>query len=138
MIKSYSKELLEHMKNPKNMGEMEDADVVGEAINKNCGDSMLIYLKVSENEFIDDISFLTFGCGSAVASTSMMTEMLKGKSIKEALNFSSNEIHKRLGMITINKSNCSSLSERALKAALYNYSIKFNKNYDELKGYKPE
>ena len=113
----YSEKVMDHFEHPRNVGEIENADGVGEVGNPTCGDIMRIYLKI-DNDIITDVKFKTFGCGSAIASSSMATELIKGKSIKEALDgLPSRKIH------------CSVLAEEAIKAALVDY---YEKNGLEL------
>ncbi len=129
---------MDHFANPRNVGEIPDADGVGEVGNVKCGDIMKIYIKVDENEVITDIKFKTFGCGSAVASSSMATELIKGKTIEEALNFSNKEVLTALGGLPVVKIHCSVLAEQALKVAIYDYAKKNNKHYKALEGFNPD
>lgn len=133
----YTETVMEHFTHPRNVGEIENADGVGEVGNVKCGDIMKIYIKVNENDVIEDIKFKTFGCGSAVASSSMATELIKGKTVKEALNFSNKEVLKALGGLPPVKVHCSVLAEEALKMAIYDYATRNNKHYPELEGYEP-
>ena len=119
----YSQVVMDHFKNPRNVGEMKDADGVGEVGNPICGDMMTIYIKVKD-EHIDDISFLTFGCGAAIAVSSMLTEMAKGKSLKEAKEISNKDVAKALEGLPKNKLHCSNLGADALHAAIKNYEDK--------------
>lgn len=134
----YSDTVMEHFANPRNMGEIENPDGMGEVGNVKCGDIMRIYLKINEDEVIEDIKFKTFGCGSAVASSSMATTLVKGMSVKEALAFSNKTVLNALGGLPVVKVHCSLLAEQALKAAIYDYAIKNNKHYPELEGYDPD
>ncbi len=133
----YTDKVMDHFANPRNVGEIPDADGVGEVGNVKCGDIMKIYIKVDENEVITDIKFKTFGCGSAVASSSMATELIKGKTIKEALQFSNKEVLTALGGLPVVKIHCSVLAEQALKVAIYDYAKRYNKHYEELDGFDP-
>ncbi len=134
----YTDTVMDHFTNPRNVGEIENADGVGEVGNVKCGDIMRIYLKVSENEVIEDIKFKTFGCGSAVASSSMATTLLKGKTIQEALDFTNKEVLNALGGLPPVKVHCSVLAEDALKAAILDYAKKNGKHYPELDGFDPD
>ena len=116
----YSQIVIEHFQNPKNMGEMDDPDAVGEAGNPVCGDMMEIYLKI-EDEKIVDISFKTFGCAAAIATSSMITEMAKGKTLKEAYDISRDEVAEELGGLPDVKMHCSNLASDALKESIKNY-----------------
>ncbi|MFC1533557.1 Fe-S cluster assembly scaffold protein NifU [Thermodesulfobacteriota bacterium] len=125
----YSKTVMDHFKSPRNVGMIEDADGVGEVGNPLCGDMMSIYLKIS-NESIDDIKFQTFGCGAAIAVSSMLTEMAKGKSIKDAKGISNKDVAKALEGLPKNKLHCSNLGADALHLAI--------KNYEDRKAGKPK
>ena len=116
----YSKIVMEHFKNPRNVGEMEDADGVGEVGNPLCGDMMAMYIKVKDDK-IDDIKFQTFGCGAAIAVSSMVTEMAAGKSLDEAMNISKKDVAEALGGLPTNKLHCSNLGADALHMAIQNY-----------------
>ncbi len=116
----YSEKVMDHFQNPRNVGEIEDADAVGEVGNAVCGDIMKIYLKV-ENNIIVDVKFKTFGCGSAIATSSMATEMIKGKTIDEALSLSNKAVVEALDGLPAHKLHCSVLAEEAVKAAVKNY-----------------
>lgn len=116
----YSEKLLEHFKNPRNVGVIENADGIGEAGNPKCGDMMTVYIKVND-EVIEDIKFQTFGCAAAIATSSMMTELAKGKSIEEALKISKREIADALEGLPPIKMHCSLLAEDALKKAVEDY-----------------
>jgi len=132
----YTEKVMEHFTNPRNVGVIEDADGVGEVGNVKCGDIMKIYLKI-EDEVITDVKFKTFGCGSAVASSSVATELIKGKTVKEALNLSNKEVVTELGGLPAVKVHCSVLAEEAIKAAVYDYAQKTGKEYPELEGFDP-
>lgn len=116
----YSDKVMDHFKNPRNVGEIEDANAVGQVGNLKCGDIMKIYMKI-EDDTIKDISFKTFGCGAAIATSSMATEMVKGKSIKEALQLTNSAVVEALEGLPPAKIHCSVLAEEAIKAALANY-----------------
>lgn len=132
----YSEKVMEHFTNPKNVGEIENADGIGEVGNAKCGDIMRMYLKIDE-DVITDIKFKTFGCGSAIASSSMATEMIKGKTIKEALNLTNKAVVEALDGLPPVKVHCSVLAEQAVKAALVDYAKKNNIVIPELEGFKP-
>ena len=117
----YSEKVMDHFQHPRNVGKIEDADGVGEVGNAKCGDIMKMYIKVDENEIITDVKFNTFGCGSAIATSSMATEMIKGKSIREALAISSKAVVEALDGLPTNKIHCSVLAEEAVKAAVEDY-----------------
>lgn len=117
----YSETVLDHFQNPRNVGKIEDADGVGEVGNAVCGDIMKIYLKVDENDIITDVKFNTFGCGSAIASSSMATEMIKGKSIADALKLSNKAVVEALDGLPAHKIHCSVLAEEAVQAAVEDY-----------------
>jgi nitrogen fixation NifU-like protein len=117
---SYNQTVMDHLKHPRNMGEMENPDGVGETQNPVCGDTMRLFIKV-ETDRIIDATFLTFGCGGAIASSSVTTEMIKGKTIDEALMISDQVIAKALGGLPPAKSHCSILAEKAIQAAVLDY-----------------
>ncbi len=117
----YSETVFDHFQNPRNVGKITDADGVGEVGNAVCGDIMKIYLKVDENEVITDVKFNTFGCGSAIASSSMATEMIKGKRISEALQLSNKAVVEALDGLPAHKVHCSVLAEEAVLAAVEDY-----------------
>ena len=115
----YSDKVMEHFMNPKNVGEIENASGIGEVGNAKCGDIMRIYLDIdSETQVINDVKFKTFGCGSAIASSSMATEMVKGKTIHEALAVTNKAVAEALDGLPPVKMHCSVLAEQAIKAAL--------------------
>jgi len=116
----YSEKVMELFMNPKNAGKIEDADGIGEVGNPQCGDIMKIYIKV-ENDVITDIKFETFGCASAIASSSMVTEMVKGKTIDEALKVTNKDVLEELGGLPPQKIHCSLLAEEGIKAAIEDY-----------------
>ncbi len=116
----YSEKVMDHFSNPRNMGELEDANAVGQVGNPRCGDIMKIYMKI-EDDIITDIKFKTFGCGAAVATSSMATELVKGKSIKEALELTNKTVAEALDGLPPAKLHCSVLAEEGIKAALWDY-----------------
>ncbi len=116
----YNQTVMEHFMNPRNMGDIKDADGVGEVGAAACGDIMKISLKIKDGK-IEDARFKTFGCGSAIASSSMATELIKGRTIDEAMSFSNQEVVDALGGLPPVKIHCSVLAEEALKAALEDY-----------------
>ena len=119
----YSEKVMDHFMHPRNVGTIDDADGVGEVGNAKCGDIMKIYLKI-ENDIIEDVKFETFGCGSAIASSSMATEMIKGKSIHEALELTNKAVAEALDGLPPVKMHCSLLAEEAVKAAVEDYMKK--------------
>lgn len=134
----YTETVMDHFRNPRNVGSMENADGVGQVGNPKCGDIMKIYLKINDEEIIEDVKFETFGCGSAIASSSMATELIKGKSINEAVELSNKAVIEALGGLPPVKVHCSVLAEQAVKSALYDYSQKTGKVIKGLENYKPE
>jgi len=126
----YSEKVMDHFMNPRNVGAIEDASGVGEVGNAKCGDIMKIYLKI-EDEIIKDVKFETFGCGSAIASSSMATEMIMGKSIHEALELTNKAVAEALDGLPAHKMHCSVLAEEAIKNALKDYFEKNNIPYDK-------
>ncbi|MCD7891243.1 MAG: Fe-S cluster assembly scaffold protein NifU [Ruminococcus sp.] len=116
----YSEKVLDHFSNPRNVGEIDDADGVGEVGNAKCGDIMKMYIKV-DNGVITDVKFKTFGCGAAVATSSMATELIKGKPIEEALKITNKAVVEALDGLPAVKLHCSVLAEQAIKAALSDY-----------------
>lgn len=124
----YSEKVMDHFRNPRNVGIIENADGIGEAGNAKCGDIMKIYLKV-ENDIIADVKFETFGCGSAIASSSMATELIKGKPIAEALALTNKAVAEALDGLPAHKIHCSVLAEEAIKKALQDY---YEKQGEEL------
>ena len=125
----YSEKVMDHFMHPRNVGTIEGADGVGEVGNAKCGDIMKIYLKI-ENDIIEDVKFETFGCGSAIASSSMATEMIKGKSIHEALELTNKAVAEALDGLPAHKMHCSVLAEEAIKNALKDYFDKNGIPYD--------
>ena len=121
----YSEKVMDHFRNPRNVGTIEDANGVGEAGNPVCGDIMKIYLKIN-NEIIEDVKFETFGCGSAIASSSMATELIKGKSVAEAADLTNKAVAEALDGLPAHKMHCSVLAEEAIQAALADYKNREN------------
>ena len=128
----YSEKVFDHFKNPRNVGEIPDADGVGEVGNARCGDIMKMYLKI-ENNVIRDVKFETFGCGSAIASSSMATEMIKGKTIEEALAITNKDVVDALDGLPAHKLHCSVLAEESIKAAVQDYYERNSIPYDKSK-----
>ena len=116
----YCEKVKDHFRNPRNLGTIEDADGIGEVGNAKCGDIMKMYLKIKDG-VITDVKFNTFGCGSAIATSSMATEMIKGKPVEEALKLSNKAVVAALDGLPAHKIHCSVLAEEAVKAALYDY-----------------
>lgn len=129
----YSDKVMDHFLNPRNVGQIEDASGIGEVGNAKCGDIMKIFLDI-EGEIIKDVKFQTFGCGSAIASSSMATEMVKGKNIHEALEITNKAVAEALDGLPPVKMHCSVLAEQAIKAALIDYAQKNNIHIPELDG----
>ncbi|MDH8677100.1 Fe-S cluster assembly scaffold protein NifU [Fusibacter bizertensis] len=132
----YTETVMDHFMNPRNVGEIENADGVGEVGNVKCGDIMRIYIKVND-EKIEDIKFKTFGCGSAIAASSIATELIMGLSIEDALKVTNKQVVDALGGLPAVKIHCSVLAEQALKAAIYDYAQKTGKTYAGLEGFDP-
>ncbi|MDR7855991.1 Fe-S cluster assembly scaffold protein NifU [Tissierella sp.] len=127
----YSEKVMEHFQNPKNVGELIDADGIGEVGNAKCGDIMKMYLKI-EDDIIKDVKFKTFGCGSAIASSSMATELIKGKTIEDAMKLTNKAVAEALDGLPPVKMHCSVLAEQAIKSALLDYSKKNNVHIEGL------
>lgn len=125
----YSEKVMDHFRNPRNVGTIENADGIGQVGNPKCGDIMKIYLKI-DGDIITDVKFETFGCGSAIASSSMATEMIKGKPISEALELSNKAVAEALDGLPAHKLHCSVLAEEAIKAAIKDYYDRSGKPYD--------
>lgn len=125
----YSEKVMDHFQNPRNVGKMEDADGIGEVGNAVCGDIMKMYIKVKDN-VITDVKFNTFGCGSAIASSSIATEMIKGKTIEEALTLTNKAVTEALDGLPPQKLHCSVLAEEAVRAAVKDYYDKNGISYD--------
>lgn len=128
----YSDKVMDHFMNPRNVGEIADADGVGEVGNAKCGDIMKMYLKIKDGK-IDDVKFETFGCASAIASSSMATELIKGKTIDEALAVTNKQVVDELDGLPAHKLHCSVLAEEAIKSAVKDYYDKNGIEYDHSK-----
>lgn len=130
MTELYTEKVMDHFANPRNVGEIKDADGVGEVGNIKCGDVMHIYIKVGKKEgeeYIDDIKFKTLGCAAAIASSSMTTELARGKTLEEASKISKDDINEALGKLPAPKYHCSILAAEGIKKAIENYKAKGNK-----------
>ena len=123
MAMEYSAKVMDHFTNPRNVGEIEDANGIGEVGNAKCGDIMKIFIKV-DNDIISDVKFQTFGCGSAIASSSMATELIKGKPLSQALELTNKAVAEALDGLPAHKLHCSVLAEEAIKAAIEDYQKK--------------
>ena len=133
----YTDKVMDHFENPRNVGVIEDASGVGEVGNPTCGDIMKMYLKI-ENDVIVDVKFKTFGCGSAIATSSMATELIKGKSINEALELTNTAVVEALDGLPARKIHCSVLAEDAIRMALKDYYTKSGKEMpEELANWEP-
>ena len=129
----YSEKVMDHFSNPRNVGEIEDANAVGQVGNPKCGDIMKIYMKIDDaSKVIEEVKFKTFGCGAAVATSSMATEMVKGKTIDEALAITNVAVAEALDGLPPAKIHCSVLAEEAVKAAILDYYKKIGKDTTEL------
>lgn len=117
----YSEKVMDHFQHPRNVGVLADANGVGEVGNMRCGDIMKLYIRVGDNEIIEDIKFQTFGCGAAIATSSMITELVKGMSIADAEKVSNRQVAQELDGLPPAKMHCSNLAADALKAAIENY-----------------
>ncbi len=126
----YSEKVMDHFTNPRNVGKLDDADGIGEVGNARCGDIMKIYIKV-DKDIITDVKFNTFGCGSAIASSSMATEMIKGKPIAQALELTNKAVAEALDGLPAHKLHCSVLAEEAIRAAIKDYYDKNGIAYDK-------
>jgi nitrogen fixation protein NifU and related proteins len=120
MLGPYSEKVMDHFMNPRNMGEIKDADAVGTVGNPACGDVMRLYLKVKDDKVLD-AKFKTFGCGAAIATSSMATEMIKGKTVEESLKITNEAVAEALDGLPPNKMHCSVLAQEAIEAAINNY-----------------
>ncbi|ABA89100.1 NifU-like domain protein [Syntrophotalea carbinolica DSM 2380] len=116
----YSDKVIDHFTNPRNVGEIENADGVGEKVSSSCGDRMKVFLKV-ENDIIEDVKFQTYGCGAAIASSSMMSELVIGKTLQQALDLTNDQVADALGGLPAPKLHCSNLAADALHEAIKNY-----------------
>ena len=128
----YSEKVMDHFTNPRNVGEIEDADGIGEVGNAKCGDIMKMFLKI-DNGVITDIKFKTFGCGAAVATSSMATEMIKGRKLEDALKLTNKAVVEALDGLPAYKMHCSVLAEQAIKAAVKDYYDRNHIPYDSCK-----
>ena len=135
---AYSAKVMDHFSNPRNVGEIENADGKGIYGSPVCGDMMQVTISVDENEVITDAKFKTFGCGSAIASSSMATDMIKGMKVEEALGLSNDKIVEELGGLPAVKIHCSVLAEHAIKNAIYDYAQTHGKHYAGLEGFDPD
>ena len=126
----YSEKVMDHFTNPRNVGEIENAEGVGVVGNAKCGDIMKIYLKIDENDIITDCKFKTFGCGAAIATSSMATELIKGKSVSEALELTNSAVVEALEGLPPVKVHCSVLAEEAVKSAVADYYTKIGRPID--------
>ena len=133
----YNDKVMDLFMNPHNVGEIENADGLGTYGSPVCGDMMQISIKVDENDKITDAKCKTFGCGSAIASSSMATDMIIGMSVEDALELSNQKIVDELGGLPAVKIHCSVLAEHAIKAAIYDYAMKNGKTYKGLEGFDP-
>lgn len=127
---NYSEKVMDHFTNPRNVGEIEDASGVGMVGNAKCGDIMKMYLKIDENDVIVDCKFKTFGCGAAIATSSMATELIKGKTVAEALKLTNSAVVEALEGLPPVKVHCSVLAEEAVKSALADYYTKIGRPID--------
>ena len=126
----YSDKVMEHFRNPHNLGKLDDADGIGEVGNAKCGDIMRMYIKVDDDGIITDVAFNTFGCGSAIATSSMATDMIKGRPVEEALELSNKAVVEALDGLPAHKIHCSVLAEQAVRAAVKDYYDKKGISYD--------
>ena len=133
----YSEKVMDHFTNPRNVGEIEDADGIGEVGNAKCGDIMKMFLKI-DNGVITDIKFKTFGCGAAVATSSMATEMIKGRKLEDALKLTNKAVVEALDGLPDSKLHCSVLAEQALKAAISDYYKRQGVDHVSIVGEIPE
>lgn len=130
----YTEKVMDHFQNPRNVGEIENASGTGTVGNAKCGDIMRMYLDIDENQVIRDVKFKTFGCGAAVATSSMATEMVKGKTVREAMEVTNKAVMEALDGLPPVKVHCSLLAEEAIHAALWDYA---NKNGITIEGLEP-
>ena len=122
----YSDKVMDHFRNPRNVGVLEDANGIGEVGNPVCGDIMKMYLKINDDKIIEDVKCETCGCGSAIASSSMATELIKGKSVEEALSLTNKAVAEALDGLPAHKMHCSVLAEEAIKSAIDDYNKRKN------------
>ncbi len=127
----YSEKVMDHFRNPRNVGSIENADGIGEVGNCKCGDIMKMYLKI-DGDIVTDVKFETFGCGSAIASSSMATELIKGKPIHEVMKLTNKAVTEALDGLPAHKLHCSVLAEEAIQSALQDYCTKNNLDYNSL------
>lgn len=127
----YSQTVMEHFRHPRNVGSIENADGIGEVGNGKCGDIMRMYLKI-DGDIVSDVKFETFGCGSAIASSSMATEMIKGKPLSEVMRLTNKAVTEALDGLPAHKLHCSVLAEEAIRAAVQDYCAKNNIDYETL------
>ncbi|MCH5164555.1 MAG: iron-sulfur cluster assembly scaffold protein [Clostridiales bacterium] len=121
----YNDRVVKEFSNPQNVGEMKDANAVGTVGNATCGDIMKIFMKINENDVIEDVSFQTFGCAAAIATSSVATTMIKGKTVEEALKITNKQVVDELGGLPAQKLHCSVLAEEAIKEAVNNYLTEY-------------
>ena len=134
----YSEKVMDHFQNPRNVGEIDNASGVGTVGNAKCGDIMRMYLDIDDNGIIRDCKFKTFGCGSAIATSSMATELIKGKTVQEALGLSNKAVVEALDGLPARKIHCSVLAEEAIKSALVDYYTRKGLELpEEIKDFKP-
>ena len=133
----YTKEVMDHFEHPRNVGEIADADGIGQVGNPKCGDIMKMYIKVKDN-VITDVKFKTYGCGSAIATSSIATEMIKGRTIEEALKLSNKAVVEALGGLPAHKIHCSVLAEQSIKAAIADYYTRQGIDPEPIVGKIPE
>ena len=126
----YSDKVMEHFRNPHNLGKLDDADGIGEVGNAKCGDIMRMYIKVDDEGIITDVKFNTFGCGSAIATSSMATDMIKGRPVEEAMELSNKAVVEALDGLPAHKIHCSVLAEQAVRAAVKDYYDRNGIAYD--------
>ncbi|KAA0259233.1 Fe-S cluster assembly scaffold protein NifU [Deferribacter autotrophicus] len=132
----YSDKVMDHFMNPRNMGEIEDANAIGEVGNPACGDVMKLYMKINDEGVVEDVKFKTFGCGAAIASSSMATELIKGRKVEEVLELTNEAIVEALDGLPPAKIHCSVMAEEAIEAALKDYYSRMGKDpkiVDEMK-----
>ncbi|MEG1880714.1 MAG: Fe-S cluster assembly scaffold protein NifU [Oscillospiraceae bacterium] len=129
----YSEKVLDHFSNPRNVGEIENANAIGQVGNAKCGDIMKIYMNITDDGVIEDVKFKTFGCGAAVATSSMATELVKGKTIDEALTLTNKAVMEALDGLPAAKIHCSVLAEEAIHAAIENYYINHGMDTSKIK-----
>ncbi len=129
----YSEKVMDHFANPRNVGELKDANAIGEVGNAKCGDIMKIYMKIEDN-IIKEVTFKTFGCGAAIATSSIATEMVKGKTVEEALELSNKAVIEALDGLPAPKIHCSVLAEEAIKAAIIDYYKRQGMDASHLEG----